>query len=145
MRTKKPSTATNIKFRVLRLAEPLRDAVKKARLDQGLTTRHFVAEAVKSHLPSLVDGLSALGLGTTSGPKRPARLPFADEDGTLDALRKASEAVRIPATQLLCSCLAAAAGQAAPTGTPAKGKRGRGRPAAADKPAGRRRKPKADK
>jgi hypothetical protein len=52
--------------------------------------------------------LQALGYGKLLGKRRPARLPFSTEAGTLQALREASDQVQVPAIQLLLLCLAAA-------------------------------------
>src|SRR5262245_13048494 len=94
--------------RVLAMPEPLRQAMQQARDANGQTNAAFVAGAVADHLPRLIEGLQALGYGKLLGKRRPARLPFSTEAGTLQALRDASDQVHVPAIQLLLLCLAAA-------------------------------------
>jgi hypothetical protein len=114
--------AGKLVYRVFALPDGLWDAVREARTRTGLTNRAFVAEAVATHVPTLVAELTRLGFGRTGGPSRPARLPFSPAAGTLDTLRRASSEVGVPASQLLVLCLAAASA-AQPVG---KGRRGRG-------------------
>lgn len=115
--------AGKLVYRVFALPADLREAVREARTRTGLTNRAFVAEAVAAHVPVLVSELTRLGFGRSGGPTRPARLPFSPEAGTLDALRRASEEVGVPASHLLLLCLTAASA-AQPL---EKGRRGRGR------------------
>jgi hypothetical protein len=112
---------TDTVHRVVPLPEPLREAMQKARDAKGETNAAFVAGAVADHLARLVEGLETLGYGRLRGKRRPARLPFSEEAGTLQALREASDKVQVPAIQLLLLCLAAATND-----QPAKPKR-RGR------------------
>jgi hypothetical protein len=117
--------ATDTIHRVVPLPESLRQAMQLARDAQGLTNAAFVAGAIAGHLPRLVESLQALGYGKLIGTRRPARLPFSNAAGTLQALRDASDQVQVPAIQLLLLCLAAATAE-----QPAKPKRRRGRPKA---------------
>ncbi len=109
---------TDVIHRVVPLPEPLREAMQQARDARGQTNAAFVAGAVADHLPRLIEGLQALGYGKLEGKRRPARLPFSKEAGTLQTLREASEQVQVPAIQLLLLCLAAATSE-----QPAKRKR----------------------
>jgi hypothetical protein len=114
--------ATDTTHRVVPLPEPLRQAMQQARAARGQTNAAFVTGAVADHLPGLVEGLQALGYGKLEGKRRPARLPFSEEAGTVRALRAASDQVQVPAVQLLLLCLAAATSD-----QPEKPKRQRGR------------------
>jgi hypothetical protein len=114
--------ATEMIHRVVPLPEPLRQAMQQARDARGQTNSAFVAGAVADHLPRLIEGLEALGYGKLGGKRRPARLPFSTEAGTLQSLREASDKVQVPAIQLLLLCLAAATAD-----QPARPKRQRGR------------------
>ncbi|MFO0848316.1 MAG: hypothetical protein U0871_07140 [Gemmataceae bacterium] len=114
-------------YRVFALPDGLRDAVRDARTRTGLTNRAFVAEAVAAHVGTLVSELTKLGFGRVGGPTRPARLPFSPEAGTLDALRRASGEVGVPASHLLLLCLAAASvPDPPPTKTPGERRPRRG-------------------
>jgi hypothetical protein len=112
---------TDVINRVVPLPEG-RQSMQKARDAGGLTNAAFMAGAVTDHLARPVESLQALGFARLQGKRRPARLPFSIEAGTLQALREASNhLVQVPATTLLLLCLAAAI-----TDQPAKPKR-RGR------------------
>lgn len=95
-------------FRVVRLSEALREGLRRAREARDQTNAAFIAEAVAGQLPKVVAELQSLGFATTKGPRRPARLPFSTEAGTLKILRTASQETGIPAIQLLTACLLAA-------------------------------------
>lgn len=100
--------AVDLTYRVLKLPTPLVNAMRQARDAQGSTNLEFVADAIKTHLPKIIAGLNALGLGSQKGSKRPVRLPFSTQTGTLKALRVASHDTGISAIQLLAMCLVAA-------------------------------------
>lgn len=119
--------AGKLVYRVFALPDRLRDAVRDARTRTGLTNRAFVADAVAAHVGTLVSELTRLGFGRIGGPTRPARLPFSPAAGTLDALRRASGDVGLPASHLLLLCLAAASAADPPA---EKGRRGRRRASA---------------
>ncbi len=95
-------------FRVVRLSEPLREDLRRAREAKEQTNVAFIANAVVGQLPKVVEALRSLGFATVKGPRRPARLPFSTEAGTLKILRTASQETGIPAIQLLTACLLAA-------------------------------------
>jgi hypothetical protein len=91
------------KFRVIRIADSLRDEIKQARDARGTTNAALVEAAVNGNLEDLTTALRALGFDADDAPKRPARYQISDE---LQAeLRQASESVNVPATQLLTICL----------------------------------------
>jgi hypothetical protein len=91
------------KFRVIRIANSLRDAIKTTRDARETTNAALIEAAVNENLEDLTTALQALGFESDEVPKRPARYQISDE---LQAeLRQASEAVNIPATQLLAICL----------------------------------------
>jgi hypothetical protein len=95
--------AIDPKFRVIRIADSLRDAIKQARDARETTNAALIEAAVNGNLEDLTTALQALGFEADDAPKRPARYQISDE---LQAeLRHASEAVNVPATQLLTICL----------------------------------------
>jgi len=95
-------------FRVVRLTEPFREELKRAREAKGQTNAAFIAESVTEQLPKVVETLTGLGFAGAKGTRRPARLPFSSEAGTLKTLQAASQETGIPAIQLLTVCLLAA-------------------------------------
>lgn len=107
-------TATDVKYRVIRLPDTLRTAIRTTRDANKWKNAEFVGKAVEQQLPNLVANLQSLGFSGACGQTRPMRLPFADEYGSLDLLREASETVGLPATQLLALCFVAATKEAAP-------------------------------
>ena len=100
-------TAADLTYRVIRLPDALRTAIRATRDANRWTNAEFVGKAVEQQLPQLVAALESLGFGGLGGQMRPMRLPFPD-DGSLDLLREASETVGLPATQLLALCFVAA-------------------------------------
>ena len=101
-------TTTDVKYRVIRLPDALRTTIRTARDANKSTNAEFVGKAVEQQLPGLVASLQSLGFGDLGGQTRPMRLPFADDYGSLDLLREASETVGLPSTQLLALCFVAA-------------------------------------
>ena len=107
------------KFRVIRIADSLRDAIKQARDTRETTNAALIEAAVNGNLQDLTTVLQSLGFDPDDVPKRPARYQISDP---LQAeLREASEAVNIPATQLLTVCLKR---ETAKPAVPAEGRRG---------------------
>ena len=100
--------ATDLTYRVIKLPQNLRDAIRKQRDELGITNEALVAAAVDDHLSTLCDNLKQLGFGSHRGKIATARLPFADKAKTLDKLRRASNEVSLPSVQLLNICLALA-------------------------------------
>jgi hypothetical protein len=101
-------TAADVKFRVIRLPDSLRTAIRVARDANEWTNAEFVGRAVEQELPKLLESLRKLGFDRLGGQTRPMRLPFADDYGSLDLLREASQTVGLPAIQLLALCFLAA-------------------------------------
>jgi len=101
-------TNPDVKYRVVRIPDTLRAAIRATRDAKEQTNAEFVGKAVENHLPRIVEALVTLHFPSLLGEVRPMRLPFADDYGTLDLLRESSETVGLPATHLLTLCLAAA-------------------------------------
>jgi hypothetical protein len=101
-------SAADVKFRVIRLPDPLRTAIRATRDANEWTNAEFVGRAVEQELPKLLENLLTLGFDRLGGQTRAMRLPFADEYGSLDLLREASQTVGLPAIQLLALCFLAA-------------------------------------
>lgn len=107
-------------FRVVKLPASLVEAMRRQRDADGTTNLQFVGNAVMKNLPGIIERLRSIGLGPQKGPKQAVRLPFSSNEGTLKALRVASDETGISAIQLLSLCLVA--------GTASKSaKRGRGK------------------
>jgi len=100
-------TTANLTYRVIRLPDVLRTAIRATRDANKFTNAEFVGRAIEQELPKLIASLQSLGFAGPRGQTRPMRLPFPD-DGSLDLLREASETVGLPATQLLALCFVAA-------------------------------------
>lgn len=109
--------------RTFPMPETIREAMRASRDRAGLSTKEYIGQAVATYLPWLIEELRGLGFGGPQGVVRPARLPFSARFGTLDAVRKGSEEVQVPAFQLLLLCLAGAA-EGRPTRTGRKGRKG---------------------
>jgi hypothetical protein len=107
-------------YRVYRLGEGLRAAVKARRIEANVPLRAVLEAAVSDKLPILVQGLAALGItGKPQEKRRPARLPMSDS--LLGALTVASKQTGLPACQLLLASLGLLCGD----GAKAKGRKGR--------------------
>jgi hypothetical protein len=124
-------------YRVYHLPEDLRSALRERRQVMGQTVREFVAYAIETELPGLVQLLREQ-LPVPGGEVRPARLPLTER--LLEALKQAGDETGLPASRLLLACLARAArrkrrrrGTSPPTDgsgrahQEARGKRGRRR------------------
>ncbi len=116
------SKATDLTYRVVKLPQRLRKQIQNLREEKGMTNEELVAEAVAEELPGIVTGLQNLGFGIHRGKSSNTRLPFSDSAKTLDALRRASQQLRIPAIRLLETCLVMATAPA-----DRRKQRGRGR------------------
>jgi hypothetical protein len=120
---RRAGTQTRLIHRTLRLAEPLREAIRDRRAARGQTLAGFLAEAVWGELPGLLAALAEAGLAGGAGEwdgTRPARLPLSAE--LLGELKAASRASGVPACRLLMACVARSAAR--------KRRRGGGRPGA---------------
>ena len=97
-----------VTYRVFKLPESLLTAMREKRDEVETTNVRFLADAVDSHLPRLIEELRRLGFGVHGGDQQMARLPLSDESATLSLLREAAETVGLPATKLVELCLVAA-------------------------------------
>lgn len=70
------SKPTDTMYRVYPLAEPIREAIRQAREARGQTNQQFIAEAVVTHLPALIERLQELGFGPADGKVRSASCVF---------------------------------------------------------------------
>ncbi len=95
-------------YRVFKLPKSLLTAMREKRDEVETTNVRFLADAVDSHLPRLIEELRRLGFGVHGGDQQVARLPLSDESATLSLLREAAETVGLPATTLVELCLVAA-------------------------------------
>jgi hypothetical protein len=103
-------------YRVFKLPASLLTAMREKRDQVETTNVRFLAEAVDSHLPNLVEELQRLGFGVHGGDQKVARLPFTDEAVTLGQLKEAAETVGLPATpRTVRGCDPAATGAAKTT------------------------------
>lgn len=109
-------------YRVFKIPEPTVTAMRTERNKRKETNAVFVAAAVDSSLPNLVQELTRLGFVANEGEAVTTRLPFSDEAATLGLLREASEATGLPVSKLLNLCLAASVGT---TGTKKRRRRRR--------------------
>jgi hypothetical protein len=97
-----PKTQETI-YRVYRVPEPLRKAMRQKRAKWNQTTQEFLATAVEDELSRLVQALGALGIRGANPAARPAKLPL--DDKLLGELKRASEETGLPQTSLLLACL----------------------------------------
>jgi hypothetical protein len=96
--------ATATKFRVYRINESLRKAVRAKREAQNVPTKAVLDAAVTAALPKVVKALQSVGFGMSKGKVRPVRWPVDLE--LLGALAVASKQVGgIPANKLLLASL----------------------------------------
>jgi len=115
-------------FRVFKLPESLLTAMREKRDEVETTNVCFLADAVDSHLPRLIEELRRLGFGVHGGDQQVARLPLSDESATLSLLREAAETVGLPATKLVELCLVAAVQPREPQSDDADGGQSRTKP-----------------
>jgi hypothetical protein len=111
----------DIQYRVLSLPTALLVSLRKARDAGNATNLSFIADAVATHLPRFLDEFHTLGFDHLKGSKRPSRLPFSEQSGTMKLLRAASNETHLPVVMLLSLCLAAAT----KTGAQSRKRRGR--------------------
>jgi hypothetical protein len=96
--------ATATKFRVYRINESLRKAVRAKREAQNVPTKAVLDAAVTEALPKIVKALQSVGFGMSKGKVRPVRWPVDSE--LLGALAVASKQVGgIPGSRLLAVAL----------------------------------------
>ena len=97
-----PKTQETV-YRVYRVPEPLRKAMRQKRAQRGQTVQEFLAGAVERELPRLAQLLGELGISSSDSAARPAKLPL--DETVLKKLKKASEDTGLPQTSLLLACL----------------------------------------
>ena len=97
-----PKTQETV-YRVYRVPEPLRKAMRQKRAKWGQTVQEFLAGAVDGELPRLVQMLGALGISGANPAAHPAKLPL--DDRLLAELKRASEDTGLPQTPLFLACL----------------------------------------
>ncbi len=98
--------ANSQRYRVYRIPEPLRKAIKAKREAHNVTTRDVLEGAVSESLPKVVAALHGVGFRMAKGPVRPVRWPVGDEEGLLGSLAVASKQTGIPASRLLLASVA---------------------------------------
>jgi hypothetical protein len=102
--TTPPSQDSQITYRVWKLDAALKDAVTEKRQTREQKLREFVSEAVATELPDLVSQLLDLGVAIEDATSiAPVRYPMTE--GTLRALRYASQASGLDQSQLIVACL----------------------------------------
>ena len=97
-----PKTRDTI-FRVYRMPEPLRKAMRQKRAQRNQTVQEFIQTAVADELPRLVESLGKLHIGPADPEARPAKLPL--DERLLASLRQASAETGLSQSQLLLACL----------------------------------------
>ena len=97
-----PKTQETV-YRVYRVPEPLRKAMRQKRSKRGQTVQEFLVTAVEDELSRLVQALGALGISGANPAARPAKLPL--DDRLLAELKRASKDTGLPQTSLLLACL----------------------------------------
>jgi hypothetical protein len=100
-----PKTQETI-YRVYRVPEPLRKAMRQRRAQRDQTVQEFIQTAVEDELPRLVESLGKLHIGPADPDSRPAKLPL--NERLLATLRQASIETGLSQSQLLLASLRAA-------------------------------------
>ena len=101
-----PKTQATI-YRVYRVPESLRKAMREKRAQWKQTVQEFIQTAVAGELPRLVESLGKLYIGPADPEARPAKLPL--DERLLASLKKASIDTGLPQSQLLLASLRTAA------------------------------------
>ena len=96
-----PKTQETV-YRVYRMPEPLRKAMRQKRAQRGQTVQEFIQAAVADELPRLVESLGNLHIGPADPDARPARLPL--DERLLASLKGASTETGLSQSQLLLAC-----------------------------------------
>ena len=94
--------ATKQTYRVYRISESLRKAIKTKREKHNVNTKAVLDAAVTETLPKIVKALHSVGLGMT-GKVRPTRWQV--DGNLLGALRVASKQTSVPASRLLVAAV----------------------------------------
>ena len=103
-----PKTQETV-YRVYRVPEPLRKAMRQKRAKRNQTVQEFIQTAIAGELPRLVESLGKLHIVPIDPEARPAKLPL--DERLLASLKKASSDTGLPQQQLLLACLRTAAGR----------------------------------
>ncbi|MHC4404874.1 MAG: hypothetical protein ACYTG0_34945 [Planctomycetota bacterium] len=101
-----PKTQETI-YRVYRVPELLRKAMRQKRAKRNETVQEFIQTAVAGELPRLVESLGKLYIGPADPEARPAKLPL--DERLLTSLKRASADTGLSQSQLLLACLRTAA------------------------------------
>ena len=86
-------------YRVYRVPEPLRRAMRQKRAQRNQTVQEFIQTAVVDELPRLVESLGKLHVGPADRDSRPAKLPL--DERLLVSLRQANVETGLSQSQLL--------------------------------------------
>lgn len=103
MAKKKTPAQPTQTFRVIRLAARQKQQYRSCRDSLGLNNKEVLRRSIEEELPALIDIFADLGIASLNEDASPCRLPF--EEGSLAALRQASDDTHIPAVLLLKLCL----------------------------------------
>lgn len=90
-------------FRVYRIDDSTREAIKNARLANAQTVKQFLDSAITEQLPLLLAELRASGITSVSGKLRPLRAPLTDS--LVQLLQAASVDSGLPQSLLLLTAL----------------------------------------
>jgi hypothetical protein len=101
-----PKTLETV-YRVYRVSEPIRKAMRQKRVQRNQTVQEFIQVAVADELPRLMESLSKLQIKPADPEARPAKLPL--DERLLASLKKASIDTGLPQSRLLIACLGTAA------------------------------------
>ena len=101
-----PKTQETI-YRVYRVPEPLRKAMRQKRAQRSQTVQEFLTGAVEDELPRLLESLGNLHIGPADPEACPAKLPL--DERLLASLKRASIETGLSQSQLLLACLRTAA------------------------------------
>ena len=96
--------AGDLRYRVWKIDQGLKEAVTEKRNQQNTTIRDFVRDSVQQELPALVEALGELGIAIGDASSiGPVRWPM--EEATMSALRQASTWTGLDQSQLIVACL----------------------------------------
>lgn len=106
-RTKAAQPDHDTIFRVVRLTEDAREAIKQHRVGTNENNQAVIDGAVAANLPRITEVLQSLGFSALTEKQKPFRLPMSGS--TVADLKASSELVGIPAAHLLLLCISALA------------------------------------
>jgi hypothetical protein len=100
----KSSTFADANWRVMKLAEPIRESFRAFRDEHDLTNAKTIDVLIEKQLPEIVNILGGLGIAKQIGAAtRLARMPFSQ--ASLAALKSASQETGIAAALLFRCCI----------------------------------------